>query len=595
MGTTTTTVSKTGGETFDYLIVQKTGAFNLQFLSNVTVAASSGNIIQLNNTVTNSGINLNGFDLNLTGTGGNVDLAAGALIRTISGTGNINISGGTKTVTRSATSTLSLATTVTVQLSSGINFGASISTLNGTLSINSGGFVSTNPPLYGLTSTLIYNSGGAYALSSEWTSAIATATVTAGRPGNVTIQNNTDLTMTTTDRSLYRNLDISSGSLSLSAVSGNFWVGGNWTRSAAGATFNQNGRTVQFFSVASGLSTTITRTGGETFGNVTMTKGTLTGLNVNLACDVVINGLLTMTTGVIVIGSNNLTLNGTVAAMTTTNGLSGTANSTLTIGGTTTAFGTVAFITAAQRLGTLSINRTSVPSGTAAVTLNSNLLVDNGSGLNNSSFTISNGVLTVNALMTLTVANTSSTGSNASGYVFTATTGRFAYAVTGAGTNTLTYPLGSSAVTSPSAYRPLVINSLVQSATNTYSAASTAGAGSAVVSAYTAPVVGVSTVRYYPFTITTLANLTSIGSVSLVIGADETPILDNLVISQVISSSWQNLGGTGTPTKTTTGTVSVAAATTYFAFGYNKLTVVYISATGSDASSGQNTTNVPAG
>jgi hypothetical protein len=83
--------------------------------------------------------------------------------------------------------------------------------------------------------------------------------------------------------------------------------------------------------------------------------------------------------------------------------------------------------------------------------------------------------------------------------------------------------------------------------------------------------------------------------VSLVVGADEAPTLDNLVISQVISSSWQNLAGTGTATKTSTGTVSVAAATTYFAFGYNTLAVVYISGTGSDASSGQNTTNVPVG
>lgn len=49
----------------------------------------------------------------------------------------------------------------------GVNFGTA-STLEGTLSINSGGAVTTNPPIYASGSTLRYNTGGTYNRGTEW-------------------------------------------------------------------------------------------------------------------------------------------------------------------------------------------------------------------------------------------------------------------------------------------------------------------------------------------------------------------------------------------------------------------------------------------
>ena len=70
-------------------------------------------------------------------------------------------------------------------LAGGVNFGAS-STINSTLTINSGGFVTTNAPIYGSGATLVYNSGGTFNRGTEWS-----ATSGKGYPNNVQISGNT--------------------------------------------------------------------------------------------------------------------------------------------------------------------------------------------------------------------------------------------------------------------------------------------------------------------------------------------------------------------------------------------------------------------
>ncbi|MFK9780953.1 hypothetical protein ACJEM9_24545, partial [Escherichia coli] len=80
------------------------------------------------------------------------------------------------------------ATNTTVQLTSGLNCGSGLTTINGTLQIDAGGFVSTNAPIYGSASTLKYNAGSSYGRGTEWSATgIGTIGTTAGYPNNVLI------------------------------------------------------------------------------------------------------------------------------------------------------------------------------------------------------------------------------------------------------------------------------------------------------------------------------------------------------------------------------------------------------------------------
>lgn len=73
----------------------------------------------------------------------------------------------------------------------GVDFGTTpTSTINGTLRINSGGFVFNNSPVYGNSSTLIYNINNTYGRRSEWSNAGV-----QGVPHNVVVQNGTTLQM----------------------------------------------------------------------------------------------------------------------------------------------------------------------------------------------------------------------------------------------------------------------------------------------------------------------------------------------------------------------------------------------------------------
>lgn len=148
-----------------------------------------------------------------------------------------------------------------------VNFGGS--TVNGVLTINSGGWVNTNPPTYGPASTLLYNTGGIYGRGAEWS-----ATSGPGYPNHVRVSNNTGLDLgnggTGVARALAGNLTVDAGSglymdygnndmtapltvggdvllngtLSLSDLpGGDLLVGGNWTNNG---NFYSKGRQVTF-------------------------------------------------------------------------------------------------------------------------------------------------------------------------------------------------------------------------------------------------------------------------------------------------------------------------------------------------------------
>jgi len=234
-------VSPSGTETFSYLFNSKTGG-NLVLdnvnPTDVTVNAGSGSVIQLGAGTT---IDLNGRTLALTGTGGNVGLSGGT-VSIIGGANSVfAISNGTKTVSPAGGATLSFGSNVTVALSSGLNFGANTSTINGTLQIAFGGFVNTNAPFYATNSNLRYFSGSAYTRGTEWS-----ATSGAGYPFNVTIDpngTNTTLNMGSgaSNQTIAGNLTINSGAvapgagLNMQAMTGFLGVSGNVVVNNAGA------------------------------------------------------------------------------------------------------------------------------------------------------------------------------------------------------------------------------------------------------------------------------------------------------------------------------------------------------------------------
>jgi hypothetical protein len=272
-GATNQTVSVTGGgtESFSYLLVNKS-AGNLILDSveptNVNVTASVGNVLEVS---AGNTIDLNGRTMAITGTGGNINLPSG-VANINGGVGSVfSIQNGTKTVTPSGGATLNFGSNVTVALNSGMNFGATTSTINGTLQIALGGFVSTNAPSYATGSTLRYFTGSAYGRGLEWSTnagpgyphnvlvdqngTVTTVNLAAGSAtceiaGNLTLNNGGNVSMGAMANPLIvrGNLSVggaASGTLTLStAVGGDVKVAGNLTRNGGG-TLTQNGREVE--------------------------------------------------------------------------------------------------------------------------------------------------------------------------------------------------------------------------------------------------------------------------------------------------------------------------------------------------------------
>ncbi len=213
------TITRTGGGTvfFDYLLIEKATSGNVVIATStdIEINATSGNVLQLNNT---GGLDLNGRKLTLNNSGGGIYVNGNRTITSGVAGGDITITNYKFVANNSGTGRLSIGQNVTVNLSANgnIDFGSSggaITTIEGVLSINSttSCFVNTNAPIYGSSSTLRYNSGGTYGRGVEWT----TATSGAGYPNNVQISNNTTLNIVNASGAYRRaagNLTVGSGS-----------------------------------------------------------------------------------------------------------------------------------------------------------------------------------------------------------------------------------------------------------------------------------------------------------------------------------------------------------------------------------------------
>ncbi|MCS6916982.1 MAG: T9SS type A sorting domain-containing protein [Chitinophagales bacterium] len=150
-----------------------------------------------------------------------------------------------------------------------LNVGALITTtpvISKQLQLNTNSYVN-NPVTYGSSSTLVYNTGGTYGVSQEWTG--STTTAGFGTPNHVTIQNTTTVNMPVAARGLAGNLNISSGTFNML---GDLYIGGNWTRSAASGTFIHNCRAVFFTNTSADQTVTVSGSGTETFSYVRIDK-----------------------------------------------------------------------------------------------------------------------------------------------------------------------------------------------------------------------------------------------------------------------------------------------------------------------------------
>ena len=291
-GVQTLTVTGGGTETFNYLLIQNSATLTHGTSTDITVNSTNG--LTLGSSATNS-IDLNGRTFTVSG-GGNLDLSSGTRGVT-SGVAGGKFAVTTADLAVTSAGALTFGSNVTVQLSKGMNFGASgVSTINETLEILSGGFVNTNPPVYASGSTLKYNTGGSYGAGSEWTSNLASGT---GVPHHVTVSTGTSLNFgaSTQYRRMLGNLDLS-GAMTLStAFGGDLKIAGNWTRTG---TFTPGSRTVYFDGTTG--DQTLTATGGETFDYVVVDKS---ATKLVLASDITVNQAISLVSGKLDGATNN--------------------------------------------------------------------------------------------------------------------------------------------------------------------------------------------------------------------------------------------------------------------------------------------------
>lgn len=263
----------------------------------VTLSAAAGLLNLAGNTLT---LNNGSAAQSVAGAAGNTftisSSPVGGIIST-TGTGDRTITLSNFGTTASAGLVIGAGATLQMNSNARLNVGGngtstSMLTITGTLQMNgttNSNIASGTAPFYTSTSTLEYRV--AYSAFQEWLA--GTALTTPGVPQNVIVNNSTGNVTIPDVRSALGNFTITSGTF---IPSGTLSVGGNWSNAG---TFTPNGQTVVF---NGSVSQSITRTGGETFFNLTLNNAA----GLAPANAVTVTNTLTLTAGNITLGPNNL-------------------------------------------------------------------------------------------------------------------------------------------------------------------------------------------------------------------------------------------------------------------------------------------------
>ncbi|PYM07435.1 MAG: hypothetical protein DMD82_05400, partial [Candidatus Rokuibacteriota bacterium] len=410
-GTAAQTISKSGGETFGSLTVNKS-AGNLVLAAspatNLTLTATSGDVLAIINA---GSLDIGANTVTLAGSGGSIrsgGTAAGN--RAVLGTGTIALLGA-KTFVNDNSKTLSLPSGVTLTLAGPVDFGAGITTINGTAQLNSGGSVVTNPPSWGAGSLLRYSQGGSVGRGVEWS-----ATSGAGYPANVRLSNNTTLNLpngaTTVARQMAGSLTIEAGStLSMDGMTatllvlGNVDVSGTLALSTAtngdlrlqgnlsvSGTYTPNARAIIFEGAGAQTLSKTSGALGVDYLRLAKTAGSLQLLSDVVAAAPIGAAALSYngTTDVLDLNGHQLTLGGTISGSDANGAMKGSSASSLVLNGSGDA-GTLRFVSGFETLQNLTVNRP----GPGSVTLLASVTVTN--------LTLADGVVKMSG-QTLTIA-----------------------------------------------------------------------------------------------------------------------------------------------------------------------------------------------
>jgi len=343
------TSANTNVQFFDYLLVNKSsGSVQIGSTTNVTLNITSGSVLQFLNAGT---LDLNGRTLTLNNSGGNilVDGTTGGTSKSIissTGTGTIAIT-NSKTASANASGTLTTDANVTWLLTGGMNYGG-VTTINGKLQINSGGFVVTNAPTYGTGSTLIYNVSAGYSRNLEWS-----ATSGAGYPYHILVGNG-----------LNTSLDAVNGATSIRKIAGNLTVSNGSSFFVSNLTNGTGGVGVEIAgNIINDGTITLNGTTNQRLKCVNFTNGsTNTTATTNLSS--VVGGDLELTGNYV--DNANFTANQRAVFFTGTG--------TQTIGGTASAPFNIDYIVSIKSSGSVQMLQnllTAAPSTGNAITLSS--------------------------------------------------------------------------------------------------------------------------------------------------------------------------------------------------------------------------------
>ncbi len=458
-----------------------------------------------------------------------------------------------------------------------VSFPMATLTLNGTCRIDLGGAFA-NAPIFGNTSTLVYNSGATYGRGLEWAAnGVGTIGATPGYPNNMQISNNTTIDYnngTPSNKAIAGNLLIDSGSsLFLDfgpplpsngdlTVAGNVTNNGNFTLAddvgddlylggnfANTGVFNSNGKAIFF-----------TKTGIQTLSSTSplnmsyVVQQPASGINtVQLLSDLLISAptagiALTFSnpTDIFDINGRTLTIGSTGIAntVTGTGTFKGSTSSNLILLGTG-SIGTIGFTASFQNLGTLELNRTTALVGltlTTQVTINSTLTLTNGI------VDLGNNNMTIGATATIT-------GNSSSNYIIAdVSNGPIALLrknFNAAGT--FLYPIGDSfASIDGSQYSPITL---------AFSGGSYGGSAATAVDDIKNTNLNASTdfiTRYWKIAITGIAPTNYVATATY-LPTDIVGTEANCISNQWNGTTWLNNGNsTGTNTLTLTGTTTPA-------------------------------------